>query len=128
MSPDSTLDPGAIELLRSLGTPGDPDDFLREVVALFLADAPVRLAEMDAALQAGDRARFTRSAHSLKGSAANIGAVAVKTVAGVLEQRSREAGLDGLAPVAEELRREFERTRDRFQQLVGAAPSPDAQR
>lgn len=107
-----------IEQIRSLGRPEDGDDFLRDVVRMFLADVPARIAEMEEALRTGDSRRFARTAHTLKGSSANVGAVSVKTVAGALEQRSREHGLGGLEPGLAELQAAFDRTRDAFLRLL----------
>ncbi|MGH7997791.1 MAG: Hpt domain-containing protein [Opitutaceae bacterium] len=126
MALDPSLDESAIEQLRSLGSPNDGDDFLREVVAVFLDDSPVRIAELGAALRAGDALRFTRAAHSLKGSAANIGAASMKMIADVLEQRSRERGLAGLGPEVDDLQAAFVRTKAAFARLVASEPSSPA--
>lgn len=67
MCDPSVIDPQAIENLRALN-PGDDDAFLREITGIFLEDTPVRLAELDESLAKGDVAKFTRAAHSIKGS------------------------------------------------------------
>jgi HPt (histidine-containing phosphotransfer) domain-containing protein len=123
MSPESVLlDPASIAALRELGSPGDPTDFLREIVGIYLADTPARLAELDQALAAGDVARFSRAVHSIKGSSANVGAIAVRTVAGTLEDGSHSS-LEGMAEGLALLRREFERTKGALESLTGTAPS-----
>jgi HPt (histidine-containing phosphotransfer) domain-containing protein len=118
-----TLDPEAIELLRSLGSDEDRDDFLREVVGIFLVDTPNRIDEMENAYQAGDAQRFMRTAHSLKGSSANIGAIEVKNLSGILELRSREAGLAGLQPILADLRVAFDRAKEAFGLLLAVPPA-----
>lgn len=57
----------------------------REVVALFIADAPQRLRAIQAATDALDAPALSRAAHALKGAAANIGAAAVQSACGTLE-------------------------------------------
>jgi len=71
------LDPRVIDSLRQLTQDGEPD-VLAEVLGLFLADAPARLAAIAAAAQAGDGPALHRSAHALKGAAGTIGASALQ--------------------------------------------------
>ena len=52
------------------------------------ADAPQQIAEL---LKAGDRATAERTAHTVKGVAANLGARAVQGAAGELEKALNEA-------------------------------------
>ena len=57
----------------------------REVIELFTADAPLRLDAIGAAIAAADRHALAQAAHALKGSAGNVGAVAIQQAAGELE-------------------------------------------
>ncbi len=57
----------------------------REVITLFMADAPQRLAAIGEAIAAGDAAALARAAHALKGSASNIGAAAMHLASSTLE-------------------------------------------
>jgi HPt (histidine-containing phosphotransfer) domain-containing protein len=68
----------------------------REVIALFLADTPPRLEAIANALAARDADALALAAHALKGSAANVGAVAMQREAASLEALARE----GLSPDA----------------------------
>jgi HPt (histidine-containing phosphotransfer) domain-containing protein len=102
------INPQALEDLRML-SPGDDDDFLREIVALYLSDTPVQLARLDRSLAAGDAEGFTRAAHSLKGSSANLGASAVRSAAERLERCARQEGLAGVQPLLAETKAEFAR-------------------
>lgn len=100
--PATIIDPHAIDNLRAL-SPGDNDEFLREITGIFLDDTPLRIRELEESLAAGDEGKFVRAAHSIKGSAANLGAVQVRAIAEALEHRSRADGLAGLAPLIGEL-------------------------
>ena len=107
MAQSDILDLSVIENLRAL-SPDDNDEFFREIAGIFFEDTPQRLAELDQCLAAGDAARFSRTAHSIKGSSANLGAIKVSGIAEQLEHRSRKDGLAGLAPLLPSLRAEYE--------------------
>lgn len=120
MSQESAIDPEAIENLRALDTDGD-DAFLREIVGIFLQDTPVRLAELHTSLAAGDVTRFSRAAHSLKGSASNLGATRLSGAAARLEQLSRAEGLGGVSASIPEIEAEFAAAKAELEKLL--APS-----
>lgn len=111
------IDSQSIENLRSLN-PGDNDEFLREIIMIYLEDTPQRIAELEQSLAAGDAPKFTRAAHSIKGSSANLGAMAVRGVAEQLERRSHDAGLANVAELIAELKAEFARAQVAFSALA----------
>ena len=118
--PETTvIDPQAIENLRSLN-PGDNDEFLREITGIFLEDTPLRIAELEESLTAGDISRFTRAAHSIKGSSANLGATLLRQVAEKLEHESRTKGLAAAATLLEQLKAEFARAKGELDSLVAS--------
>ena len=118
MPDPSAIDPQAIENLRALN-PGDNDEFVREIAGIFLEDTPQRIAELDQSLVAGDAAKFTRAAHSIKGSSANLGAVGVRAVAEKLEHQSRTQGLGDVAGLLGQLKSEFTRAEAELSKLLG---------
>lgn len=63
------------QALRGLRDLGDGDEFVDELIALFLAEAPGRIAAMRFAVGIGAAQGLEREAHTLRGSAANLGAV-----------------------------------------------------
>jgi CheY-like chemotaxis protein/HPt (histidine-containing phosphotransfer) domain-containing protein len=72
-------------------------EILRDIAALFVADWPQSRAALRQAVLSEDAAALTRIAHTLKGAAATLGAVAVSAAA----QRLEEVGHSGnLAPAA----------------------------
>jgi histidine phosphotransfer protein HptB len=89
MSDPNILDQEAIKNLRALGDEMDDDSFLREVVDIYLADTPKRLAEIDECLISGDATRLNRAAHSIKGSSANLGVRKVIELARQIEDKSK---------------------------------------
>ena len=85
---EQAIDPATFEELTA--TTGA--EFVRELVATFLAEAPRMLDELRRALTDRDAERFRRTAHSLKSNASTFGATRLAALA-------RELELGGLAPV-----------------------------
>ena len=117
MADSLIIDPQAIENLRALN-PGDNDEFLREIAGIFLEDTPQRITELAQGLAAGDLAKFTRAAHSIKGSAANLGAAALRSVAEKLEHESRTNGLKAVGTMVADIKTEFARAEVELKRIV----------
>lgn len=117
MPDPSVIDPQAIENLRALN-PDDNDEFLREIAGIFLEDTPLRITELDQSLAAGDAAKFTRAAHSIKGSSANLGALALRVAAEKLEHQSRTRGLADVEALIAQVKAEFARAQTELSALI----------
>lgn len=96
------VDLEAINNLRSLGDEGD-DTFLNEIIGIYLEDTPLRIADLKAAFASGETPLFTRSAHTIKGSSANVGAARVRGIAEQIEHRSKAEPIAGLSGMIAEL-------------------------
>jgi HPt (histidine-containing phosphotransfer) domain-containing protein len=83
----------------------------KEVIGLFLADTPPRLAAMDDAIARGDAAALSKTAHALKGGASNIGAKAIQQHADGLEAAAKEAMPADARLRVDKLRELWEQTR-----------------
>jgi signal transduction histidine kinase/DNA-binding response OmpR family regulator/HPt (histidine-containing phosphotransfer) domain-containing protein len=64
----------------------------KEVIALFLKDAPLRRADILSSLDTNDAAMLSLRAHALKGSASNVGAMALSDACGQLEHACKVSG------------------------------------
>jgi histidine phosphotransfer protein HptB len=117
MPETEVIDHLAIENLRALN-PGDSDAFLREITGIFLEDTPVRIAELDQSLVSGDVVKFTRAAHSIKGSSSNLGAVALRMAAEKLEYHARTQGLSDVTALLSQIKTEFGRAQDALSALI----------
>jgi HPt (histidine-containing phosphotransfer) domain-containing protein len=117
MADASVIDPQAIENLRALN-PGDNDEFLREIAGIFLEDTPQRIAELEQSLAANDTPKFTRAAHSIKGSSANLGAMLLRSVAEKLEHHARTQGLVGVTTLLADIKTEFARAHAELSKLI----------
>jgi len=114
----SSLDLEAIENLRALGDDGD-DTFLREIVELYLSDIPLRINDLKTARASEDRSLYVRSAHTVKGSSANVGTVEVRLLAERLEHRAKTDPLIALDSELEELEAAFVRAKTALQIYLG---------
>lgn len=105
---EPVLDPAVIENLRQLTPPGEPD-VLTEVLELFLQDVPRRIARLRASYAAGDAGELHKTAHSLKGSAGNIGAHALFAICRQLDDCGRAGELADAKRLIDALEAEFAR-------------------
>lgn len=84
----SVLDPAIVDQLRALAQAGNPE-LLGRLEAAFARDTPERLRALRVAVAAGDAQAVAFNLHTLKGSAANLGAIEVVTTC---QQIERSAG------------------------------------
>jgi two-component system sensor histidine kinase/response regulator len=82
--PADTFDPETVAELRSLPVEGEADGLVW-LAKMFAQDAPARLAALREAYARGDHEGLARQAHTLKGSAAGLGAVRLADACGQLE-------------------------------------------
>ncbi|MDB6127968.1 MAG: Hpt protein [Verrucomicrobia bacterium] len=111
------IDQQALENLRELN-PGDNDAFVREIRDIFFQDTPQRLAELEECLASGDAVKFSRTAHSIKGSSTNLGAIGVRDVAEKLEAESKTKPVSSLVDLVESLKMEYARAKAEILRLV----------
>ncbi len=107
------LDMSVLERLRKMGG----DEFLGELLDLFLEHAPKKLEEALTAEKKGDLEAVERAVHSLKSSAGNIGAEALMELAGQIEQLAEEQKGASIPPLLHELKEAFSRLRLRLEMI-----------
>ena len=117
MSETPVIDPEALATLRSLCTEED-ESFLKEVVDIFLVDTPRRLEELHSCLTGGDAVRFSRAAHTIKGSASNLGAARMRALAEEIELTAKKSGLAGMEPRVAALEQEFIHAQTELKKLL----------
>jgi HPt (histidine-containing phosphotransfer) domain-containing protein len=122
MSLPPIIDAAAISNLRTLG--GDDEDFLGEIIGIFLADMPQRISELETGREGTNTEKFMRAAHSIKGSAANLGAMRLQDSADRLEQQARLTHPASLGPHVAEVKAEFEQARLELELLRAEPKSP----
>ncbi|MBA2269066.1 MAG: PAS domain S-box protein [Chthoniobacterales bacterium] len=102
------IDQSMLERLRDLQEEGEPD-LLAELVEMFLPDASARLKTLRGAVKRGDERFVERAAHTLKGSALNMGAVRMSEICAELEEVGRSGDLVRALQLLDQLDAEFSR-------------------
>ena len=95
------IDPAALKRLHEWGGPS----LSSEIIRLFLDHGPLRMDQIREAVEADDLDVPERGAHSLKSSAANVGARQLQEVASELESAASNGDLQrfrGLIPNLEQ--------------------------
>ncbi|MDX1953593.1 MAG: response regulator [Verrucomicrobiota bacterium] len=105
---EPTIDKSVLENLRALKVPGEPDP-LAELIELFLGDTPARLEKIEIAVRAEDPHTLENAAHSLKGSASNLGAARLGTLCAEMVNHAREKNLGAAADMLPLIKDEFYR-------------------
>lgn len=118
MNEPAVLDPGVLDGLRKLTSPGEPD-VLAEVLRLFLEEVPPRILRLRNALAAGNIQDLQRAAHSLKGSAGNIGARRLFEVCRQLDDIARSGDLTTAPRLLDALGLEFGKVEAEIHRLLG---------
>ena len=90
MTDSLALDPAALERLREWGG----DKLASQMVQLFLDNSGARMEQIRAGIAGADASEAERGSHSLKSSAANVGAVAVTNLSGDIEGAAVDGDLD----------------------------------
>jgi CheY-like chemotaxis protein len=94
----------------------EDEDLLREIICCFLEDTPHLIEGLKQHVRSGDSAAAGAQAHSLKGSAANVGGVALSETALEMERAGQAGRLEAIAALLPELERQFRLLHDRMQE------------
>jgi CheY-like chemotaxis protein/HPt (histidine-containing phosphotransfer) domain-containing protein len=118
-------------LNRSMLEAALPDDpasrqgFLDHLAKLYLADAPGRLAALEAAIAAGDAPRAREASHNLKCSSAALGAEALAALSAELEALARSGKTQGALALLDAARGEYGRVAEELSRLREEASRTD---
>ncbi|OHB28983.1 MAG: hypothetical protein A2X84_09370 [Desulfuromonadaceae bacterium GWC2_58_13] len=107
-APASSIPP-AIDMSELLERLDGDRQLVREIWQVFAEDTPRQMQKLITALGEGNLAQAEHLAHSLKGAAANIGAIRLQQGAGRLERTVRDSGTSPEKDLIDEVSREFER-------------------
>ncbi len=113
MKMDSPIDYERIE-----DATGGDREFLEELVDIFLTDAEQRVEELKAAFSSGETDAVSRTAHKLKGSSANMGAVHLTNIARDMENLGKAESLHSAQELLEPLQAELIRVRRTLQNML----------
>jgi CheY-like chemotaxis protein len=114
--PDASVGGGAddavFDVAEALADLGEDRELLRELIGLFLAQAPTLLSELRAAAGRGDGEGLQRAAHELRGSMANLEADLASQAALRLETMGRNGDLAAAEEALADLDREVARLQE----------------
>lgn len=107
---EELLDAETIGMLRSLGG-GDGPGIFGELLEILEDQTPALIEGLAASLAANDVTTVRRNAHTLKGSALNLGVRGMAEVCLRIEQAAEEGALDRVEELLPSLRQVFEQSR-----------------
>jgi HPt (histidine-containing phosphotransfer) domain-containing protein len=84
------------------------DEFLCELIDLYLSDAPLQLEALGHAVRSEDGAAVSVAAHKLKGSCGNVGAEGLVALCQKLEASGKASRLQELPDLFQRFAQEFE--------------------
>jgi len=103
-----------VEFSRIQETSDGDREFEAELIEMYLDDALIHMDRIAKSIEAGDATALRQSAHTLKGSSANIGAVGVQAEAFTLEKAGSAAELTAADRQLARLRSIFADTEKQF--------------
>ena len=83
------------------------EEFLEELIDVYLEDTPNRLVQLRQALDGGDTETLIREAHTLKSSSANLGAMALSALAKTMEFAGRNGKLADMETEVRQFEQQF---------------------
>jgi len=107
-----TLDKRTLEELKDI-----MEDEFDDLVQTFIKDAPIRIYEIRDGIQAHDTKAVWYAAHSLKSSAANLGAVQLPALAKELEMLAKAGKRSGSVELLKQIAEEFKRVKKELRAL-----------
>lgn len=107
-----------IDLERIEDATGGDKEFLQELVEIYLDDTDLRVKELTEELNKPDAEAFGRTAHKVKGSSANMGAIGLMDLAHKLEQMGKGGELSEAAATLKALTEEYERVKLALKELA----------
>jgi len=126
-APNETPDVSAIDM-RAICEFADSDesgeDFIGNIIAVFLADMGERVRLACAQVGAHDNAGLAATAHAIKGSCGHFGAVHLMQLCGAIEEQFRKGKTDGITAAVTSMIAETERVRAALKAYRYNRPAP----
>jgi PAS domain S-box-containing protein len=107
---EAAVDLEIIANLRELQEPDEPD-FVTELIDVLFGELPQKVLTMETALAARDAHGVNRLAHSMKSSAANLGAMPLSRIFHAIERKGAGGDLSGVDALVAAVKAEFDRVK-----------------
>ncbi|RLA96559.1 MAG: hypothetical protein DRG32_05125 [Deltaproteobacteria bacterium] len=105
------LEGPSFDMEKALDMAGGDEEFLKELVGIYLSDCPEKLSKIHRAIEAQDNQTLYETAHSLKGASGNLGLTRAYELALELERKGKEGRTEGAEKVFRALEEEIGRFR-----------------
>ena len=105
-----TMEPVNMERAREASM--DDEEFLLELLDIFLSDTPKQLHLLRKAIESGDAESAANAAHRMKGSSGNVGAVSLGELCEQIEAAGREGRSEVLPALFHDVNSEWGRVQD----------------
>ena len=116
MAQNPIIDESAIDALRSMDD-GD-DGFLKEMITIYLEETPPIIKSLQAGLDNKDKELFIRSAHTLRSSSANVGAMALSELGKELETIGKNGGSNNVKEKTNKVVEEYEKVKKALEKYL----------
>ncbi len=111
------IDRDSIDNLKAIsGT--DDDDFLKEIISLYLDQLPSLMTNITDSFQKKDTDKFKRAVHTLKGASLNVGAKALGEHARGIEESTKLEGIESQSKMLAELENLKEKTAEEMKNFI----------
>jgi hypothetical protein len=100
------------------------EEFISNIIAVFLADMGERVRAVGAQVGAHDNAGLAATAHAIKGSCGHFGAVHLMKLCGAIEEQFRKGKTDGITAAVTSMIAETERVRAALKAYRYNRPAP----
>lgn len=111
---DPIMDWHMIEAITALDTEEAPGTLMRELIVTLLEEFPDTFAQINNAIDKSDHELLEQSAHKLKGSAANLGATYLSSVAANVEIKGKKKETTEFAGLITELGVAYKKTKKEY--------------
>ncbi len=118
MAESEVIDPQALDRLKEWGG----EKLAAQMVRLFLKNSGERMGQIRSGINGGDVDEAERGAHSLKSSAANIGAERLRTLATQVEAAALDHHLDRMTELLPELEDAYATVMERLETMEREMP------
>ena len=122
MNDSDIIDPEAQARLQEWGGA----KLLSQMIRLVLENAPTRMDQIRKGLGEGNVRETERGVHSLKSSAANVGAMKVSRLAARMEELAAGGDLGSVAGLMSELEREYAAAQAQLAAILEKTAEPEA--
>ncbi|TFG92547.1 MAG: sensor histidine kinase, partial [Syntrophobacterales bacterium] len=110
----SPIDRSVLSALQEVQIEGEPS-IVKRVVDAYLTDSEPLISQLKEALSVSDREVLQRSAHSLKSSSANVGALRLSEMSRELEMNCKNNSLEDAARLVASIGTEFMKAKESLQ-------------